>query len=282
MTITKMSWLVGIQCLLSVTLFCSDEWDPDLYGKNNGPQRRWFQTLLAREEPRNILDLGCGDGGITADLADKYPNANVVGIDISKKMIAHANKTHKRKNLSFFVGDAERDLLFYEQFDLVFSSSTLHRLNNPEEAVRGIFNALRTGGKFIGTFPITGSQLYTDALATVDNNEKWKPYLPQKQRKNYKLSVDIWRERFEAAGFTVGSINSLAHNEPFYSRQAFRDFLRCTSIYRSLLGDQREIEFFEEVVDEYLTKSPVNEDGTITLQLTRLEIIAYKIEKPKL
>ncbi len=74
-------------------------------------------------EIENILDIGCGPGGWTLDVAQSYPSKQITGIDISDTMLAYANeqkKLHMQKNIHFQKMDAREELLFDDQsFDLV-------------------------------------------------------------------------------------------------------------------------------------------------------------------
>ena len=68
-------------------------WDPELYGRFADQRNRPFHELVARIDataPANVVDLGCGDGALTATLAERWPTASVVGVDSSEEMLASA------------------------------------------------------------------------------------------------------------------------------------------------------------------------------------------------
>ena len=122
--------------IFPINLIASDFWDPQAYSEVSTMQKRWVKNLLNQIELINynhLLDVGCGDGGITAEIA--LNNKNVVGIDISEKMISFAK--NKYSNIDFFVKDAE-EIDFNKEFDAVVSFNTLHRLKNPETKCRYI------------------------------------------------------------------------------------------------------------------------------------------------
>ena len=85
-------------------------------------------TLLDLKGSERILDVGCGDGKITAEIAARSPRSSVVGVDPSRDMIrfaqGHFGPT-TRPNLPFEIADA-RSLPFKEEFDLVVSFNALH------------------------------------------------------------------------------------------------------------------------------------------------------------
>ena len=81
-------------------------WDPDRYLAFADERGRPFVDLLARvgaTAPRSVVDLGCGPGNLTALLADRWPAADVVGLDSSPEMVEQARAIGER--VAFQVGD---------------------------------------------------------------------------------------------------------------------------------------------------------------------------------
>jgi len=79
------------------------------------------------EEGSKVLDIGCGNGYLSYDIASKVTDVYVLGIDISEKNIAFAKKRYKRKNLKFVCGDALKDLP-KKKFDTVVLSNVLEHI----------------------------------------------------------------------------------------------------------------------------------------------------------
>ena len=78
-------------------------WDPTLYGRFAEERNRPFHELVGRigaVEPARVVDLGCGDGSLTATLAARWPAASVLGVDSSEEMLADA-APRKSDRLSF-------------------------------------------------------------------------------------------------------------------------------------------------------------------------------------
>jgi SAM-dependent methyltransferase len=100
--------------------------------------------LLAPQPSERILDLGCGTGRLTARIARATPD--VIGIDSSVEMIHEAKKACPE--IQFIVADA-RDFHFDRPFDAVFSNAALHWIQEQEQVVRCVWNALRPGGRFV-------------------------------------------------------------------------------------------------------------------------------------
>ena len=107
------------------------EFNGEEYKKASTHQKEWGNKIIAEFNLRgdeHILDLGCGDGVLTAELARLVPDGFVLGIDSSRGMIATARKL-EAKNLSFRVEDIN-NLDFKNEFDLVFSNAALHWVKN--------------------------------------------------------------------------------------------------------------------------------------------------------
>lgn len=101
-------------------------WDPATYLRYGTERSRPFFDLVARvaaDRPREVVDLGCGPGELTAHLAQRWPGAAVRGIDSSPEMIARA--TALDSPVTFTVADV-RDWMPSPRVDVVVSSATLN------------------------------------------------------------------------------------------------------------------------------------------------------------
>src|SRR5262245_24168994 len=116
--------------------------------------------LLAPRAGERILDVGCGTGHLTAQIA--AAGADVIGIDSSAEMIEQARRNFPA--IRFELADA-RDFAFAEPFDAVFSNAVLHWILEPGRVVRRVREALKPGGRFVAEFGGRGNvRLIADAL----------------------------------------------------------------------------------------------------------------------
>lgn len=117
------------------------------YEKASSHQKAWGTRLIDELELRgdeSILDLGCGDGQLTARLAARVPRGRVLGIDASAGMLQAARR-HEGGNLQFLQKDIG-ELDFIDEFDVVFSNATLHWVPDHARLLDNVFRALREGG----------------------------------------------------------------------------------------------------------------------------------------
>ena len=127
------------------------EWDACDYARISGLQEAMAEEVLARLDlgaARRVLDVGCGNGRVTAEIAARIPHGHVVGVDASADMISFAASHYgpaNRPNLRFQVADARR-LPFREEFDLVVSQNALHWVREQDQALRSIRSALTPDG----------------------------------------------------------------------------------------------------------------------------------------
>src|SRR5260370_23261956 len=123
-------------------------WDPDSYARN----ARFVSDLgapvvelLAPKPGERILDLGCGDGALTAKLVAL--GCGGVGIEGSAAQVEAA----RRIGLDARVGDGNR-LSCDAELDAVFSNAAIHWMNRPDDVIAGVSRALKAGGRFVGEF----------------------------------------------------------------------------------------------------------------------------------
>lgn len=126
------------------------QWNAELYDDKHSfvwKMAAGLLDLLAAKPGERILDVGCGTGHLTAQIAET--GAHVTGIDASSTMIQQARE--KYPSLRFEVMDA-REIAFPQPFDAAFSNATLHWIKEPSRVVAGIAKALKPGGRFVAEF----------------------------------------------------------------------------------------------------------------------------------
>jgi trans-aconitate methyltransferase len=135
--------------------FTEKRWDAEGYNERFGFIWRHGAGVLALLDPKpgeRVLDLGCGTGHLTAEIASR--GADVVGIDHSLEMVRAARESYPE--LVFDQEDAT-DFSFEDPFDAVFSNAVLHWVHPPEDAARCINAALKPGGRLVAEMGAHGN-----------------------------------------------------------------------------------------------------------------------------
>src|SRR5579883_1513070 len=156
-------------------------WQAAEYHQHSSAQKDAASELLNMIQLKGnekILDIGCGDGKITAAIAERVPLGSVVGLDLSPEMISFASKRYSKDqypNLSFVEQDAQY-LEFPDQFDLIFSSFALQWVLDHEAFLKRVSNILKPSGRFIATIPLGISSALEFSIAQVLAKPEWSPY----------------------------------------------------------------------------------------------------------
>jgi len=146
----------------------TQQWNAGLYQQSYGFVWEFGKELLGMLAPRageSILDVGCGTGQLTAEIA--RAGAAVVGIDRSPAMIEEARKNFPE--VRFHVEDV-RALPYDGEFDAVFSNAVLHWVQPAEAAVAAMARALKPGGRLVAELGGRGNVAETIRAA----EEAWK------------------------------------------------------------------------------------------------------------
>lgn len=165
------------------------DFDGAKYAKASEHQKEWGAKLIAElglDGSERVLDLGCGDGALSARIAELVPNGEVVGIDASPGMI-EAARANLRPNLSFELMDIDA-LAFSERFDVVYSNATLHWVTDHRRLYRNVSSILNCGGRirfnFAGDgncshfFAVVRQAMSRDDFAAAFADFEWPWYMP--------------------------------------------------------------------------------------------------------
>ncbi len=241
-------------------------WDPERYQCNAAfvpALGAGVVELLAPRAGERILDVGCGDGTLTALLAER---ASVVGIDRSAEQAAAATA----RGLDVRVGDAAR-LTFAGEFDAVFSNAALHWMRDPDAVIDGVWRALQPGGRFVAECGGAGnvSQVLAAILAAlgrrgIDGRAAIPWYFP---------TVEDYRSRLERRGFVVRTMTLTPRPTPLPG--ALGDWLDTfAESFLALLPPAERPAFKADV--EMLARPHLSRGGVWIVDYTRLRFAATK------
>ncbi len=258
------------------------QWDSRDYAANSEVQLQWAMELVKKLGLRgneHLLDIGCGDGKVTARLATELDRGEVLGIDSSPTMIELARDSHGRNtsNLNFRQTDA-RALPFTEEFDVIFSNAALHWIRDHRPVVQGMFNALKPGGRVLVQMGGRGNAgAVVQAMERVISRSPWQKYFEDFIFPYGFHGPEEYTQWLEEAGFAVRYIRLVPKEMVHADRRKFTGWLRTTWLpYLELVPKQNQAEFIEEVVTTYLGNSDPQEP--VHTEMVRLEYLAVRPE----
>jgi trans-aconitate 2-methyltransferase len=170
-------------------------WDPEVYGTFADERSRPFVDLVARvgaRDPRFVVDLGCGDGSLTATLAARWPGASVVGVDSSASMLSGALTGGEAAaggeaagaaapGLEFRLGRIE-DWVPERPVDVLVSNAALQWVPSHLELLPRLVGALAPGGWLAFQVPGNWSSPSHTILADLRSSPRWAARLADADR----------------------------------------------------------------------------------------------------
>jgi trans-aconitate 2-methyltransferase len=260
------------------------EWNADEYARHSTAQEIWAKELLQKlklKTHENVLDLGCGDGKITAEIANLIIDGSAVGVDSSESMINLARAKYppkKYKNLSFMIMDAKR-LMFDEKFDVVFSNAVLHWVDDHSEVLEGINRSLKPGGRFLiqtgGTGNAAAAFETVKKMASLDD---WLPYLKDAESPYNFLSDKDYERLIPEKGFKPLRIELLKKDMIHDGIEGLKGFIRTTWLpFTTRIPEEKREQFIAETADHFISQYPMDNEGKVHIGMVRLEAEAVKI-----
>lgn len=257
------------------------DWNPELYTRFEDERTRPARDLLRRchLEPRDrrlrILDLGCGPGNSTELLAERWPDADILGIDTSEAMLDAARR--RLPGARFERGDIAA-LEAEGQFDLLYANASLQWVLGHEALIPRLMRAVAPGGVFAAQIPdnladpsqtemrrLAGEAPFHEALAgTVERREgigtsrDYYDWLrPQAE------TVDVWTTIYE---------------HPMEDPGAITRWFRSTGLkpFVDPLPDEMQPLFLDRYTDAMASAYPAQVDGRRLLAFRRLFMMARR------
>lgn len=252
------------------------EWNAGEYAKHSSLQQAMAEEqlrLLKLAGSERILDVGCGDGKVTAAIAARVPTGTVVGVDPSRGMIAFASAHHSAPNLRFEVADA-RCLPFRGEFDRVVSFNALHWVKDQDAALASIRAALGPSGHAQLRLVPAGTRRSVEYLAEeVRQEPRWAEYFVDFTEPFAHFTPDEYHALAERNGFRVTSLEVHDRRWDFGDREAFAAF--CGGIFSEwtrVLPESDRPEFVREVSRRYCELSPCGGRGTSVFGFFQMDV----------
>ncbi|MBN2403817.1 MAG: methyltransferase domain-containing protein [Spirochaetes bacterium] len=256
-------------------------WNSGDYQKHSSAQFKWAQELihkLSLNGTETVLDIGCGDGKITALISSYLNEGNIAGIDSSKDMIMLAEKNFpvvKYPNLNFFLMNAS-NLNFTDQFDIAFSNAALHWIKEQIPVLKGVRKALKKSGRIL--FQMGGKGNAKDILNAVEESmraKKWQKYFNDFSFPYCFCSPDEYEKFLDEAGLVPKRLELIPKDMNQKGRNGLAGWIRTTWLpYTDRIPMESRADFIDEIIDLYSKSFPADNAGFFHVKMIRLEVEA--------
>ena len=258
-------------------------WNPDDYEKHSSAQKEWGGALIEKLHlcgEEHVLDIGCGDGGLTVMIAARLIRGKVTGIDLSSAMIAHAQARYpptEYPNCHFACMDV-RTMSCESLFDVAFSNAALHWVPEQDRVLETVFLALKPGGRLLFQMGGQGNAAEFFAVArTLVAERPWKRYFSGFTPGWRFLSDTEYTRLLEHAGFRPLGVELFPVDMVHADRQGLEGWIRTTWLpFLERLPASRKEEFITALADCYLASHPPDAEGRTRVKMVRLEAEAGK------
>ncbi|MCI9143625.1 MAG: methyltransferase domain-containing protein [Lachnospiraceae bacterium] len=253
------------------------EWNSEQYLKFQNQRTQPAIDLAKRIEinnPKNILDVGCGPGNSTKVLKNVFPNAHILGIDSSENMIKKAREVYS--DIAFKVMDITSENQDLENFDIIFSNACLQWIPNHRDFIPRLFSMLSKGGVLAVQIPMNFQEkLFTIMNETV-KDDKWdfssmsiEPNEMLKQEEYFDIlssltdHFDIWETVYY-------------HNMP--SIDAMVEWIKGTRLrpYLDALNGNDAEKFINEITEKASRAYNRQENGEFIFKFRRFFFLAVR------
>lgn len=259
-------------------------WNASDYAKHSSAQQRWARELIEKlhlKGDESVLDIGCGDGKVTAEIASSVPRGEVVGIDNSQPMLELAQTQFAESvypNLSFESGDAAR-LQYQGRFNVIFSNAALHWISDHGPVISGMRRSLKPGGRIVLQMGGRGNAAsILNVMEEVTNLKKWHNYFNGFRFPYGFYGPKEYEQWLTDEGLAPVRVELLAKDMSYSSKEGLAGWIRTTWLpYTDRVPEAERTEFIDHLVESYYRAYPPDSHGAIHVGMMRLEVEAVKV-----
>jgi len=255
----------------------ASRWSAADYAQNAAFVPELGAAALRLLDPRPgelVLDVGCGDGALTARIAEA--GARAIGLDSSPEMVEAA----RARGVDAFLADAEAldleaQVERFGQFDAVFSNAALHWMRDPDAVATGVFAVLKEGGRFVGEMGGAGNLAIVRAAIRDELTERGYK-LPDEDAPWYP-TVEEFTRLYCVAGF--GDVQAQRIDEPTRLPTGVHGWVKTfrAGLFDLAMVPEWERDAAAEAIEQRAAPELRKADGTFFADYVRLR---FSMTKP--
>ncbi len=252
------------------------DWNPNAYLQFHNERLLPSVDLVARidsENPQKIIDVGCGPGNSTQVLYNRWPKAQILGIDNSSSMIEKARLDYPDQKWEIM--DAEKDVM-PKGFDIVFSNATIQWIPDHAGLIRKFKLMLNTGGTMAIQLPLFFDMPLGQSIQKIALENNWSADL-SKVSDLFTIHPAGSYYNMMAGLFSKIQLWETSYIHVFNSHQLVLEMIHSTGLrpYLQLFDNETEKKRFEDLVFDSIRRDyPDQEDGKVLFPFKRLFLVA--------
>jgi trans-aconitate 2-methyltransferase len=254
------------------------EWDPNTYLKFAGERTQPSLDLIQRinlENPRRIIDLGCGPGNSTGALRRRWPEADIAGLDSSPEMIRAAREAYPEG--TWLEGDA-RTWHADQPYDLVFSNAMFHWLPDHARLCRHLLEQVTAGGALAAQMPAHFDSPLHREIVEVSQDAAWDGRMQSARSAMTREPPGLYYDTLAAAASRLDLWETIYYHV-VAGPEAVLEWFLGTGLrpFLEALGSDEERRRFEQMlVERYTATYPRRANGKVLFPFRRLFFVAYR------
>ncbi len=253
-------------------------WDSNQYLKFKKERTQPSIDLANRidiENPKRIIDIGCGPGNSTAVLKKRFPNAYILGVDFSQNMIEKAKTDYP--DIDFMIFDASKDFEKLDgKFDVVFSNACIQWVPNHKKLLSDMMSILSDSGVMAVQVPVNFEEPIHKIISELILSSEWEEKITEK-RNFYTLSEGEYFDILSdiSSDFSIWK-TIYCHRMP--SHQSIIEWYKSTGMrpYLEQLAEGDKAVFEKEMLSEVEKQYPIQKNSEIIFRFPRLFFMASK------
>ncbi len=254
------------------------DWDPNLYLKFSDQRARPAADLIAQiklENPKRIIDLGCGTGNSTEQLHARFPHAELAGLDSSENMLSQARQNHPDWNwIQSTIESWHPD----GAYDLVFSNAALHWVPGHAALFPRLLSAVAPGGALAVQMPYNFQSPAHQGMKKVAADPRWSERLHGASEEYHVQPIAFYYKVLSKAARAL-NLWEVEYLQIMNGARSILDWVRSTAMrgYLERLPDRAGQKQFEEsCLREFEKSYRPEDDGKVLFPYRRMFIIAHR------